>query len=233
MPSIYVPELSPDKRSITIAGEEYHHLVNVRRVKIGEIIKLNSGTGVIAEGKISELTKRSVVIELLELVEYPYPEKNFAIAFALLKNKHDELLIEKCTELGVSTFYPMITDFSVRIPSKNTVNRFRQIAVSAIKQCDNPWLPMINEPLPLTETIDKVLSERWDPVLCSEQKPPKRISNLSSNIKPCFIIGPEGGYSEKEFAFFIKKDILQISICPLITRAETAAIAAAAQFQLL
>jgi len=134
--------------------------------------------------------------------------------------------------LGVTAFYPMLTDYSVRIPSKNTTQRFKRTALAAIKQCDNPWLPRINEPLSFKQAIEKIISEGWIPVLCSEKRPAKKISALPNNIKPCFIIGPEGGFSEAEFAFFNEKNIFQISICHHITRAETAAIAVAAQFQL-
>ncbi len=141
-------------------------------------------------------------------------------------------MIEKCTELGVTAFYPLLTDYSVRAPSKNTVSRFERIALSAIKQCDNPWLPRINEPLPLKEAVKTILAEDWKPVLCSEQRPAQRISDLPKSIKPCFIIGPEGGFSEEEFSFFAQQDIFSISVCRNVTRAETAAIAVSAQFQI-
>jgi len=231
MPSIYLPELSSDKKNVIIEGQEFHHLINVRRTGIGDIVKLNSGSGLIAEGKLTEVDKDLAVIEIFKIEKFPFPERPFAIAFALLKNRNDELVIEKCTELGVTAFYPLLTDYSVRAPSKNTVSRFERIALSAIKQCDNPWLPRINEPLSLKEALIKILAEDWIPVLCSEQRPAQRISILPNNIKPCFIVGPEGGFSEEEFSFFAQQDILSISICSNITRAETAAIAVSAQFQ--
>ncbi len=233
MPSIYAPDLSEDKNIITIKGEEFHHLINVKRIKSRETVKLNSGAGLIAEGKLTEVTKDYAVIEITKREKFPFPERPFAIAFALLKNRNDELVIEKCTELGVTAFYPLVTVYSVRAPSKNTVSRFERLVLSAIKQCDNPWLPRISEPLPLKEAVKKLSAEDWKPVLCSEQRPAQRISDLPNNLKPCFIIGPEGGFSEEEFSFFADQDIPSISLCNLITRAETAAIAAAAQFAAL
>ncbi|OQC06545.1 MAG: Ribosomal RNA small subunit methyltransferase E [Candidatus Cloacimonetes bacterium ADurb.Bin089] len=233
MPSIYAPDLSEDKNIITVKGEEFHHLINVKRIKSRETVKLNSGAGLIAEGKLTEVTKDYAVIEITKREKFPFPERPFAIAFALLKNRNDELVIEKCTELGVTAFYPLLTDYSVRAPSKNTVSRFERLALSAIKQCDNPWLPRISEPLPLKEAVKKLSAEDWKPVLCSEQRPAQRISDLPNNLKPCFIIGPEGGFREEEFSFFADQDIPSISLCNLITRAETAAIAAAAQFAAL
>jgi len=231
MPSIYVPDLSEDKDIIIVKGDEFHHLINVKRIKSRETLILNSGSGLMAEGKLTEVNKDNAVIEIIKREKVPFPERPFAIAFALLKKRNDELVIEKCSELGVTAFYPLLTDYSVRAPSQNTVSRFERIALSAIKQCDNPWLPRINEPLSLKEALKKILAEDWIPVLCSEQRPAQRISNLPNNIEPCFIVGPEGGFSEEEFSFFAQQDILSISICSNITRAETAAIAVSAQFQ--
>ena len=232
MPSIYLPELSSDKKNVIIEGQEFHHLINVRRTGIGDTVKLNSGSGLIAEGKVTEVNKDLAVIEIIKIEKFLFPERPFAIAFALLKNRNDELVIEKCTELGITAFYPLLTDYSVRASSKNIVSRLDRMALSAIKRGDKPWWPGINEPLALKEAVKKILAEDWIPVLCSEQRPAPKISDLPNNIKPCFIIGPEGGFSEEEFSFFEQQDILSISVCRNITRAETAAIAVSAQFQI-
>ncbi|NLM90335.1 MAG: RsmE family RNA methyltransferase, partial [Candidatus Cloacimonetes bacterium] len=101
MPSIYLPELSSEKKIITVEGEEFHHLINVKRIGIGESVKLNSGAGLMAEGKLIKVNKKSAEIEIDKIETFPFPERPFAIAFALLKNRRDDWLIEKCTELGV------------------------------------------------------------------------------------------------------------------------------------
>ena len=85
MPSIYLPELSSEKKIITVEGEEFHHLINVKRTRIGELVKLNSGAGLIAEGKLTEIHKNSAVIEIIKIETFPFPERPFAIAFTLLK----------------------------------------------------------------------------------------------------------------------------------------------------
>lgn len=230
MPSLYCNHLSTNDSSISLEGEEFHHLAHVKRIGIGQRVILNNGKGLVAEAIIKELTKKSALLEIVSKQQSIYPETNFAIAFALLKNKHDELLIEKCTELGAKTFIPLMTDFSVRNPSANTVSRFQRIALAAIKQCDNPWLPQIKAALPLDTALDSMLESGWTPVLCSERKPEARLNDLAKIQNPCFIIGPEGGFSDAEFSFFTSREVAQISICTLITRAETAAIAIAAQF---
>jgi len=229
MPSLYCNNLSPNESQICLEGEEFHHLAHVKRIGLGQRIKLNNGKGLIAEGIIKELTKKSVLLEIISQQRSPYPQHSFAIAFALLKNKHDELLVEKCTELGATAFFPLVSEHSVRNPSSNTLLRFERIALAAIKQCDNPWLPKVYNPVHLKDSFSVITTNGYIPVLCSEKRPDKQVSDLDIT-NPCFIIGPEGGFSEEEFLVFEQQKIPQISICSLITRAETAAIAISAQY---
>lgn len=230
MPSYYTPELVPSIGNYTLSGEEFHHLSHVKRIATGDVVKLNNGKGLLAEGKILQIGKHSASIEILNMVEHTEPQSNFAIAFALLKNKHDELIVEKCTELGAMVFFPLVTEYGVRTPSTNTIQRFQRISLAAIKQCDNPFLPQIAESMELNTALDNISESGWQPLVCSERRPDLYLSNLQLDKPPCFVIGPEGGWKDNEFALFTSLKLLEISISPLILRAETAAIAVAAQY---
>jgi 16S rRNA (uracil1498-N3)-methyltransferase len=230
MPSYFVPTLTPETTLVTLEGDEYHHLSHVKRISIGQDVQLNNGCGVIAEGRIKAVTKRDAEIEIVSSSVQNAIMPHFAIAFALLKNRHDELLIEKCTELRASAFFPLVTEHSVKTPSLNTLTRYEKIALAAIKQCDNPWLPHVYPVQTLEAAIKNVISEGYSPLLCSEKRPDSGINSLDKQMQPCFLIGPEGGFSPSEFAYLNSQKVPSISICHLITRAETAAIAAAAQF---
>lgn len=230
MPSVYHPQL---KEVFCICGQEYHHLSRVLRVKPGDVILLNDGKGFLAKAVIKDIDKKSVRFELLEEAVWHEPVSHFAIAFSLLKNKHDDLIVEKCTELGCTEFYPFISAYSVR--KGEDTSRFERIALSAIKQCDNPWLPYVNSVHTLKETIKQVKEQGYTPVFCSEHRPDIWLSDLKlpSNIKPCFFIGPEGGFSAEEIAYLEQEKLDQITISKLVLRAETAAIAIAAQYVIL
>ncbi len=227
MPSIYHPQLNED---FCITGQEYHHLSRVLRVKIGDEILLNDGKGSVAKAIVKDIDKQCVHFKLLEPSSYQEPVSSFAIAFSLLKNKHDELIVEKCTELGCLEFYPFISSYSVR--RGEDISRFERIALSAIKQCDNPWLPHVNPVSTLKEAIKQTMEQGYTPVFCSEQRPDTWLSNLKlpANAKPCFFIGPEGGFNEEELLYIEQEELAQITISKLILRAETAAIAIAAQY---
>lgn len=232
MPGFYTPHLMPGMDGLSITGEEAHHLNRVLRKQTGDTILLNSGKGLLAEAEIMSCAKTETSVKVIRYISVP-PPRPYALAFSLLKSKHDEMIVEKLTELGASALFPMLTRYSVRQESANALKRFERIALAAIKQCDNPFLPQIFEPMPLAKAIQKISQNAFTPVLCSERRPQDWLDSISHpGLVPCFLIGPEGGWSAEEYQIFADADISEISISKLILRAETAAMAIASQWNL-
>lgn len=229
MSSFYCPELTNDSLSIELIDSEFHHLVNVLRHIVGDEIAINNGRGQTASGTIELIEKKRAKILIHEVIHHNELLPDFAIAFSLLRNKNDIWLVEKVTELGVKHLFPMITRYSVRNPSANTITKFEQASLSAIKQCDNPYLPFIHPVFTITQAIKEIQIAGYQVVVASEHRPEVKMSNLPKDVKYCIMIGPEGGFSEDEFNIFQEYNITQVSISSLILRAETAAITAAAQ----
>ncbi len=231
MPSFYCPELGGLKRGETfiLQGSEFHHL-RVAKRRTAEPLRLNSGTGRLATAELLNTSNQGATLQILEITEFPVTLHPFAIALSLLKNRNDELAVEKCTELGAEAFFPLLTEFSVREASVNTASRFDRIALAAIKQCDNPWLPKVFDPLPLARALDGIRDLGYTPVVCSERRPQQWLHHLKldNGVKPCFLIGPEGGWGKDDFTSL--EGLPEVTLGPLITRAETAAIAIAAQW---
>lgn len=232
MPSVYLKgleNLAPGSLA-RLEGEEFHHLARVTPRRLEEEILLNSGQGVMATAVRHASDKSSLTLKIISAQSFPAPEHPFAIAFALLKNRHDEIIVEKCTELGASAFFPLNSERSVRQPAPKTLDRFRKTALAAIKQCDNPWLPEVNEVRDIHDALVEIRKAGYEPVLCSERRPERWMADpgYAADVKPCFLIGPEGGWSEAEFRLF--EDLEEICLGGLVTRAETAAIVAAAQW---
>jgi len=233
MSSFYYPELNSDTKIAAIQGSEFHHLINVMRNKVGDSVKLNSGKGYLATGTIISIDRKKAEIELNESI-FIEPVKNpFAIAFSLLKNKSDEWLVEKVTELGVKHLFPIKTQYSVRTPSANTLSKFKLITLSTIKQCDNPYLPFISEIQTLKVFLKTIRQFGYEPVVASEKRPGIWLDDLQKDKSYCYIIGAEGGFSLEEFTLMIEYGVIEISISQLILRAETAAVTVAAQHSLL
>jgi len=231
MSSFYTPNLKPDSKTLTIDGSEYNHIANVFRKRVGDTIRLNSGDGLIAEAEITEIGKKQLDVNIIEIKEFTKSEPHLAVAFALLRNKHDELIIEKLTELGVKEFFPFTSENTVRKPGNNTLSRFESTAVAAMKQCDNPFLPIIHPVMKLSEAM-KVTSEKgFKTLIASELEGEPRLNDVvqTYNEPFCIFIGPEGGFSPSEFTYFKSNDGITYKLCNRVLRAETAAITSVAQ----
>lgn len=230
MPSYYIPELIDYSGGlVSLSGGEFHHLANVRRQAKGDLITLNNGNGLLIQARILTIGKKEAQLELLE----PVPVKRvakYAIAFSLLKSQNDELIIEKCTELGTTAFFPFNSENSVKKPNPNSRERFARIALAAIKQCDNPFLPVIHSATPLIKQLQHIAAEGLTPIVCSERRPENWVNAGEMSQAPCFVIGPEGGWSDSEYSLFKEMNLAEITFSPLIARAETAAITIAGQW---
>lgn len=233
MPSYFCPELTQELSEAVLSTEETHHLVHVLRAKPGDRIRLNSGSGRLGEGLVHTIEKQRAIIRILETIYQKQPKPAFALAFSLLRNRNDEWLVEKATELGVSDLFPLKLTNSVRTPSANTLCKFQSTALAAIKQCDNPWLPELHPVQTLEAALQQIRMKEYLPVLASELKPDAWLDSLPGQADICFIIGPEGGFDQKEFELLEKNKVVSVALSGNILRAETAAITVAAQFNLL
>lgn len=232
MPGFYFPELTRADKYIQISGSEYHHLVKVRRLQIGDQVTLTSGTGLLANAVIKGISKKAVDLEIGKIEEVKSSFPQVAVGFSLLKSKHDQLIIEKLTELGIKAFFPLITGRSVRKTSPNTLKKFELTAIAAIKQCDNAHLPKVHKPVALEDALKLIKASGFTPIVALESGAKNSLNSALEQLKgqqPCLLIGPEGGFTPAEISFFEKQEIPSITLGNHILRAETAAICAAAQ----
>ena len=232
MPSFYVPELEKSKKEIELTGEEFHHAIKVRRLKVNDAITITNGNGLLGSGKICAISKRECKVEIEFIKEEIQSQPTIAAAFSLLKNKHDHMIVEKLTELGIKEFYPIITERSVRQPAGNYTEKFNKVARAAIKQCDNVYLPHINTAKKLPDLIDYLHQKDYEILVALETGNRKQLYNeltQCNNKNVCFVIGPEGGFSLDEINYLSEADVRIVSLGNHILRAETAAIAVAAQ----
>ncbi len=232
MPSFYCPQLDEKSKIVSIEDTEFKHIAKVFRHKIGDGINLNSGKGFYASAEIIELDKNKLVCQIKAFVPKEKYEPAIAVAFSLLRNKNDFLLVEKLTELGVAELFPFESDYSVRKASKNTKEKFVTTAIGAIKQCDNAHLPIVNDSIRLSQVIENVITKGYIPVIASELENDKTIIDVVNEAKGkaiCIFIGPEGGFSKGEFDLFKQKEFIQFKLGINILRAETAAICAVSQ----
>ena len=233
MPSFY-SKFNENDIEHEITEPESHHITRVFRHKIGDLISLINGKGLLANGQILEIYKKSIKVRLSDFTFTPPIIGKISCAFSLLKNKHDLLIVEKLTELGVNDLFPLISTNSVKLSKENTLEKMILTSIAAAKQCNNPWLPEINPVLYLAQGLDFIKRKNYIPLVASEVEREKKLSFILQNSKfidknICIIIGPEGGFTKEEFALFNENNIEQFSLGKNILKAETAAICAISQ----
>jgi 16S rRNA (uracil1498-N3)-methyltransferase len=150
------------------------------------------------------------------------PATHVYLLWSLLKNDKNDWVLQKATELGVRNFVPIISERSQK--TDINIDRSKKIIIEASEQCGRSDIPDIREPILLSEAISEYKST---PLLVCE-KGDDGLAEVNYE-KVALLVGPEGGWSDKEKLLFAQSSLATISIAKFTLRAETAAIIAAAK----
>jgi 16S rRNA (uracil1498-N3)-methyltransferase len=217
-PWFYAQEL-PQKGEIVLNPEEVRHL-KAQRLKTKDKVSIFTGKGIVA---VCELTGEGKAV-LLEVHEIPRSEFSLAIAVAVPKGDRADWMLQKLTELGVSTIIPIKTERSVVLPREAKQERWQRILIEACKQSRQAWIPALR----VLSTIEDALKEQANLKILLDQSGKPILQFLQEKPKSVLaMIGPEGGFSDEEKAKLRKAGCVPASLGKNILRIETAAIAVA------
>ncbi|NOY76453.1 MAG: 16S rRNA (uracil(1498)-N(3))-methyltransferase [Calditrichaeota bacterium] len=222
---------------LIIRGDEFKHLVKVLRKRVGDVLIAVDGHGNSYEFGIISIDRDFVRGEIQKIWRRRNePLTHIILVQAMIKNPRFDWLLEKATELGVSTFLPISSEFTIVEPDKNRLRRWNRIVMAAIKQSGRSVLPGISEPQPFEEVLQqlkavpvKILPEMegkssirsvLQAYLKMKRLPPREVAIL---------IGPEGGFSPAEIQRAKNAGFETVSLGSRRLRSETAAIAASCQ----
>ncbi len=218
-----------------VTGPEAEHLVRVLRAQPGEVYELSDNHDLyLAE---IELARKSVVsFRVLEKLDPPAPYVQIALVTALFKFDRFEWLVEKATELGVSSIQPFEATRSERGLAQASVKRrarWQKIAVEASQQSRRAHLPEIEPAV----RFEKALQVRANVRLLLDENPdvPPILQILpterSAADRVALLLGPEGGWTDEERRQASGAGWLPCSLGQNVLRAETAALSALAVVQ--
>ena len=215
------PSLVNDDAVVIPIGELYRQMTSVLRLRKGDVVRFFDGVGNVYEGSIAHVNRDGILAPIQSRVTQPRGgELNLAIA--ILKNDRMRWVLEKATELGVTTIIPMITERVVKRPEK-LPPRWNHIVREAAEQSGRAWLPEIRE----ITGFEKALSTAEHPIVYSTVAEP---SDLPDTEKPpTLFIGPEGGFTSDEIRFAEHHHAHIASLGAHQLRADTAAIVALAR----
>lgn len=216
-----------------LSDEESHHCLQVLRTKDGEPIEIIDGKGNLWNADIQIFNKKSYTITLNDLKHSePISNVHCSLAVALTKNiDRIEWMLEKCTELGLKDFYPLITHRTERKQAR--MDRLEKIVISATKQSERLWTPTLHEPMDFKSFMRLQQSSSKYIGHCIDEQEKNSFSEIySKNEDALILIGPEGDFTEEEIQTALENGYQAVSLGSSRLRVETAALAACAWINL-
>jgi len=235
---------------VEVEGAEAHHLAAVCRVRPGDAVSLFNGDGREYRAKVRAVARRKVVLEVLA-VESPSRELGFPLEVAapLPKGDRRQFLVEKLTELGVTSFVPLRTRRSVVHPGETRLQKMDRWVIEASKQCgrnvlmrvqpliswdeycqleNSPGIKLIAHPRNSAERERRRDIEKELAVPSSILYLPPASVGAAKENGVAVAVGPEGGFTEEEIELARAASWQIVHLGPRILRVETAALVLAA-----
>ena len=232
MYNFFVNETEKQGNCFIITESDFNHISNVLRMKTGDEILVSCN----GKSNLCEIEIFSDYVKA-EIIEEDYHNTNLPIKIHLFqglpKSDKMELIIQKAVELGVEEITPVeMNRCVVKIEEKKKKSkkeRWQSIAESAAKQSKRVVIPKVNDIISYKQFLEKaeelsvllVPYENKDGMKATKEA----LSEIKAGDTVGIIIGPEGGFDEKEIDLVTEKNGKTISLGSRILRTETAAIA--------
>lgn len=240
MHRFYAPPEQCQGEALVLTGREAHHAAHVLRLERGDRLQVLDGAGGICLCEVSAGGGGGLRLAVLERRRVSPPPCRVTLLPALLKARAFDLLVQKATELGVAALVPLVCERSVSRPedgsAESKLEKWRWIAVDALKQCGGAWLPRIEAPRRLEEQLARgglfelALLASLEP----DRQPLRRVlddfrrttGRLPETVG--VFIGPEGDFSPRESAAIRAAGARPVALSAQVLRSETAALCALA-----
>lgn len=223
----YEPRIT---ETLTLSDEESKHAVHVLRMTNGQLLHINDGSGNLFKAKIVEAHPKKTKVELLERVQTKTVPRHVHIAIGITRQADRlEWFVEKATEVGVKQITLLVTQNTAR--HKLNHDRLNKIAVSALKQSGNVFLPIISAPTPLKQFVQQPNDHLK--LVCTATHDNDIKSVLGNHQNVIALVGPEGDFTDNELQLAIENNFKPVSLGPYRLRTETAALTAACALTLL
>ncbi len=226
MQLFYHPDITEETNDLHFSKEESHHIANVLRKQVGDLVYITNGKGQLFRVVITEVTRKRCVarIEKTEDKEAKGYRIHLAVAPTKMNDRY-EWFLEKATEIGIDEITPIICKHSERKVIKPA--RLHKVIQSAMKQSLQCYLPVLNDAISFSDFIKTTIPGKQFIAHCESGSQRVSIKNL---IKPgediVVLIGPEGDFSNDEIKLALQQGYKAVSLGKNRLRTETAAVAA-------
>ena len=232
MQRFFVNRQCIDHESIILEGDIVHQIRNVLRLQSGEQIVVFDNDGLEYTVILDKVEKDQVKGTICHTRQTVEPDIKITLYQALLKSDHFEFVLQKCTEIGVSVFVPVVCERCItRKPSSNKLERWEKVIKEATEQSGRGTMPILKPTLSFEDTcrsvegLSLIAGIGLNSLKLSKVLRPNAFQNDPSIIN--IFIGPEGGFTTDEEELAQRSGIQKITLGPYVLRAETAGLVAA------
>ena len=217
---------------VTVEGDEAHHAVAVRRLRVGEQVVLTDGAGVAVQGSVGSTGKRvfTLSVESVAVVEPAAPE--IVVVQAIPKGERGELAVEVLTEIGAARIVPWAAARSVAVwkgeRATKSLAKWRATAREAAKQARRSWFPEVTELASTADVVSLVADADLTVVLHEAATAPFADVAVPATGRIVVVVGPEGGLTDDEVAAFVAAGAVSVRLGTEVLRTSTAGLAAVA-----
>jgi 16S rRNA (uracil1498-N3)-methyltransferase len=234
-----------------LVGDHAAHLARVLRAEIGQEFDVATrveGRAEVRRGTITSISENRVEFALGKSKECGnekeralVPAPKITLALAIFKFDRMEWAIEKCTEIGVARIIPVIarrSDAHLASAALKRRERWQRIVRQAAEQSRRSAPPEIAAPVKLKDLVGVLPAGVVTRIVLAESLAESAEETRLGEILQCrstegngevaLAVGPEGGWTDEELAWFRQGGWAAASLGDTILRAETAAIVASA-----
>lgn len=207
---------------VTITDQDViHQIKDVLRLRAGESIIFLDGNGTEFHGELTLVSKYKIIAYEKEMKKVSNNSKiKMNLYFSMIKKDKAEWVLQKCTELGVSEFYPIISERTEK-PNLN-IERAEKIIKEASEQSERANMPVLHKIISLEDALNDAES---NVIVLHTEGNKIDVSQLHNSTALSVFVGPEGGWGEKDLALFVKYNVSLVSMGQNVLRAETASVA--------
>jgi len=216
---------------ITITGDDLRHIRTVLRKQPGDLLTLLDGQGREYIVRIAAMERSEIDTEIVEQRTRELPTVRVALGQGLPKSDKMDFIVQKATELGVSSLVPLMTERTIMKvkDEEKRVTRWQKIAREAAMQSGRPDIPKVETIRSFSDFIRTLAPGPQTLLLFPWEEgtvPIKQVLRQTPDaLNIIVLIGPEGGFSQAEAEAAKEKGFHLVSLGPNILRTETAAVA--------
>ncbi|MEY5134830.1 MAG: Ribosomal small subunit methyltransferase [Pseudomonadota bacterium] len=220
------------KHVVELIAQTHIHATKVLRLKVGDQFALFNGDGYDYVAKVIELSKHKTSVEIIDRyqVNHESPLK-ITLAQGLAAGDKMDWIIQKAVELGIQSIQPLLTERSIvkldRERADKKLEHWRTVAISACEQTGRSIIPDILSPIHLVQWLSNQNQTANSLKLILTPAKAQNINHLEKPSSPVvFMVGPEGGFSEKEMNLALSSSFVPVNFGKRVLRTETASVVA-------